>query len=57
MITQRTQGLYRVFLLCQIALVAGLFWVGVWFMVIFSRGEPDLNRYTLLRNPRHRSSG
>jgi len=33
MVTQRTQGLYRVFLLCQIAIVAGLFWLGVWIMV------------------------
>jgi len=33
MVTQRTQGLYRVFLLCQIAIVAGLFWFGVWIMV------------------------
>ncbi len=33
MVTQRTQGLYRVFLLCQIAIVAALFWLGVWIMV------------------------
>ena len=33
MVTQRTRGLYRVFLLCQIAIVAGLFWLGVWIMV------------------------
>ncbi len=33
MVTQRTQGLYRVFLLCQIAMVAVLFWLGVWIMV------------------------
>jgi putative colanic acid biosynthesis UDP-glucose lipid carrier transferase len=33
MLTQRTQGLYRVFLLCQIVIVAGLFWFGVWIMV------------------------
>src|SRR5947207_6823549 len=36
MVTQRTQGLYRVFLLCQIIIVAVLFWFGVWGMVIFS---------------------
>jgi len=35
MVTQRTQGLYRVFLLCQIAIVAALFWFGVWVMVTF----------------------
>ncbi len=35
MVTQRTQGLYRVFLLCQIAIVAVLFWFGVWMMVTF----------------------
>ncbi len=35
MLTQRTQGLYRVFLLCQLILVAALFWFGVWVMVTF----------------------
>src|ERR1041385_7768145 len=35
MVTQRTQGLYRVFLLCQILIVAVLFWFGVWVMVTF----------------------
>ena len=35
MVTQRTQGLYRVFLLCQILLVAVLFWFGVSVMVTF----------------------
>ena len=35
MVTQRTQGLYRVFLLCQIVLVAILFWFGVWVMITF----------------------
>ena len=35
MVTQRTQGLYRVFLLCQIVVVALLFWFGVWVMVTF----------------------
>jgi putative colanic acid biosynthesis UDP-glucose lipid carrier transferase len=49
MITQRTQGLYRVFLLCQIAIVAGLFWVGVWFMVTFYSPGANLtwNRYSI----------
>jgi exopolysaccharide biosynthesis polyprenyl glycosylphosphotransferase len=40
MVTQRTEGLYRLFLLCQILIVAGLFWFGVWVMVTFySPGE------------------
>src|SRR5438045_2737024 len=33
MVTQRTEGLYRVFLFCQIIIVAALFWFGVWIMV------------------------
>src|SRR6478672_4281404 len=36
MVTQRTQGLYRVFLLCQIVIVAILFWLGVWIMVLLN---------------------
>ncbi|HEY1581664.1 MAG TPA: exopolysaccharide biosynthesis polyprenyl glycosylphosphotransferase [Chthoniobacterales bacterium] len=49
MVTPRTQGLYRVFLLCQIAIVAGLFWFGVWVMVTFySQGaELTWNRYSI----------
>ncbi len=35
MLTQRTQGLYWVFLLCQLAIVGALFWFGVWVMVTF----------------------
>jgi exopolysaccharide biosynthesis polyprenyl glycosylphosphotransferase len=35
MVTQRTEGLYRLFLLCQIIIVAAIFWVGVWIMVTF----------------------
>jgi hypothetical protein len=35
MVTQRTEGLYRLFVLCQIAIVAALFWLGVWIMVTF----------------------
>ncbi len=35
MVTQRTEGLYRVFLVCQIVMVAVLFWFGVWIMVTF----------------------
>ena len=35
MVTQRTEGLYRLFVLCQILIVALLFWFGVWIMVTF----------------------
>jgi exopolysaccharide biosynthesis polyprenyl glycosylphosphotransferase len=35
MVTQRTEGLYRLFVLCQIVIVALLFWFGVWVMVTF----------------------
>jgi putative colanic acid biosynthesis UDP-glucose lipid carrier transferase len=49
MITQRAQGLYRVFLLCQILIVAGLFWFGVWIMVTFYSPGASLtwNRYSI----------
>jgi len=49
MVTQRTQGLYRVFLLCQILIVAALFWFGVWVMVTFySKGaQLTWNRYSI----------
>jgi putative colanic acid biosynthesis UDP-glucose lipid carrier transferase len=49
MVTQRTEGLYRVFLLCQIVLVAALFWFGVWIMVTFySEGsEFTWRRYSI----------
>src|SRR6202171_3315013 len=49
MVTQRTQGLYRVFLLCQIALVAILFWFGVWIMVTFYSPGAELTwrRYSI----------
>ena len=49
MVTQRTQGLYRVFLLCQIALVAILFWFGVWIMVTFHSPGVELTwrRYSI----------
>src|SRR5437763_5077042 len=41
MVTQRTEGLYRVFLFCQIVIVAALFWIGVWIRVTFySEGGP-----------------
>ena len=35
MVTQRTEGLYRVFVFCQILIVALVFWLGVWIMVTF----------------------
>jgi FlaA1/EpsC-like NDP-sugar epimerase len=49
MVTQRTQGLYRVFLLCQILLVAVLFWFGVWIMVTFYSPGAELTwrRYSI----------
>lgn len=42
MVTQRTEGLYRLFLLCQIVIVAGLFWLGVWIMVTFYSPSAEL---------------
>ncbi len=49
MLTQRTEGLNRLFLLCQIALVAGLFWLGVWIMVTFYSAGAQLTwrRYSI----------
>ena len=51
MVTQRTQGLYRVFLLCQIVMVALLFFFCVWLMVtVYSSGgaaEWTWRRYSL----------
>ncbi|MBA3544570.1 MAG: exopolysaccharide biosynthesis polyprenyl glycosylphosphotransferase [Chthoniobacterales bacterium] len=49
MLTQRTRGLYRVFLLSQIAIVAALFWFGVWIMVTFYSEGAQLtwNRYSI----------
>jgi putative colanic acid biosynthesis UDP-glucose lipid carrier transferase len=49
MVRQRTKGLYRVFLLCQIAIVAGLFWLGVWIMVhSYSQGaQLTWRRYSI----------
>jgi putative colanic acid biosynthesis UDP-glucose lipid carrier transferase len=43
MVTQRTEGLYRLFLLCQLVIVALIFWIGVWFMVTFYSPGPDLD--------------
>jgi len=42
MVTQRTEGLYRLFLFCQILMVAGLFWLGVWIMVTFYSPSAEL---------------
>src|SRR5947199_563629 len=49
MVTQRSEGLYRVFLLCQIAIVAALFWISVWIMVTFYSPGSELTwrRYSI----------
>src|SRR4051812_28118608 len=49
MLTQRKAGLYRLFLLCQIVLVAVLFWFGVWVMVTFYSPSAQLTwrRYSI----------
>jgi exopolysaccharide biosynthesis polyprenyl glycosylphosphotransferase len=50
MVTQRTEGLYRLFVLCQILLVALLFWLGVWIMVTFyapALGTLTWRRYSI----------
>jgi exopolysaccharide biosynthesis polyprenyl glycosylphosphotransferase len=49
MVTQRTEGLYRLFLLCQIVIVALLFWFGVWMMVTFYSPSAELTwrRYSI----------
>jgi hypothetical protein len=49
MVTQRTEGLYRLFLLCQIFIVAALFWFGVWIMVTFYSEGAELTwrRYSI----------
>ena len=51
MLTQRTEGLYRVFLFCQIIIVAALFWLGVWIMVTFystsTAGALTWQRYSI----------
>jgi putative colanic acid biosynthesis UDP-glucose lipid carrier transferase len=49
MVTQRTEGLYRLFLLCQIIMVAVLFWFGVWIMVTFYSAGTELTwrRYSI----------
>src|SRR4029077_2356574 len=49
MVTQRTEGFYRLFLLCQILIVALLFWFGVWVMVTFYSPSAELTwrRYSI----------
>src|SRR5438874_693774 len=49
MVTQRTEGLYLVFLFCQIIIVAALFWFGVWIMVTFysEGGALTWGRYSI----------
>ena len=49
MVTQRTEGLYRLFLFCQLVIVAGLFWLGVWIMVSFYSPSAELTwrRYSI----------
>ena len=51
MVTQRTEGLYRLFLFCQIIMVSGLFWLGVWLMVTFytpgAAGQFTWRRYSI----------
>src|ERR1043165_4504510 len=49
MVTQRTEGLYRLFLFCQIVLVAMLFWTGVWVLVTFYSPGAELTwrRYSI----------
>src|SRR5581483_9010496 len=49
MLTQRKEGLYSLFLLCQILIVAGLFWFVVCVMVTFYSPSSDLTwrRYSV----------
>src|SRR6266568_7525508 len=49
MLTQRTEGLYRLFLFCQIIIVATIFWLGVWIMVTFNPpgGALTWGRYSI----------
>src|SRR5882762_4163408 len=49
MVTQRKEGLYRLFLLCQVLIVAALFWLGVWIMVTFYSPSAELTwrRYSI----------
>jgi exopolysaccharide biosynthesis polyprenyl glycosylphosphotransferase len=49
MLTQRSEGLRRLLLICQICLTAGLFWLGVWLMVNFYSpgGHLTWRRYSI----------
>jgi exopolysaccharide biosynthesis polyprenyl glycosylphosphotransferase len=49
MVTHRTEGLHRLFLLCQIVLIALLFWICVWVMVTFYSPSAKLTwqRYSI----------
>jgi exopolysaccharide biosynthesis polyprenyl glycosylphosphotransferase len=49
MLTQRSEGLRRLLLLCQVALTVGLFWFGVWVMVNFYSPSATLTwrRYSI----------
>src|SRR5438552_18877294 len=49
MLTQRSEGLRRLLLICQIWITAGLFWLGVWVMVKFysPSGELIWRRYSI----------
>src|SRR5260370_13562264 len=49
MVKERTEGLYRGFLVCQIISVDALFWFGVWIMVTFysEGGALTWGRYSI----------
>ena len=49
MLTQRSEGLRRLLLICQIWLTVGLFWLGVWLMVNFYSpgGHLTWRRYSI----------
>src|SRR5438045_9525716 len=49
MLTQRSEGLRRLLLICQILMAAGLFWFGVWVMVTFYSAGAHLTwrRYSI----------
>src|SRR5256885_13597244 len=49
MVPERREGLSRLFLFCQIIIVAALFWIGVWVMVTFysEGGALTWGRYSI----------
>jgi len=55
MLTQRSEGLRRLLLICQIWITAGLFWLGVWVMVKFYSPPGGLTwrRWAWLFDRRH----